>query len=103
MANHNYKVIYRTKGVASGVAQSIVIPLTGVKSLARYLNSFVKRNPNFEVLTTYIVDDKGEFAKNVKLMREEYVNQKWLTGYKERLLAQAIAQGMDIKWKPCWK
>jgi hypothetical protein len=96
-----YKVIYRTKAELSSVTQQ-VIDLPNVKSLARYLNSLIRRHPDKEVLAVYIVDKNGRFIRSTKFLTDEFKHQYWFTGYKERLLANALEKGYEINWKPCY-
>lgn len=95
----NYKVVYRDlKGASRKETTFFTASLPNVKSLAKMLNAFARKNPNLEVLACYIVNNEGIFIGTVKFLDAEYAAQKWLTGWKERLLAVALANGYDLKW-----
>lgn len=63
--------------------------MTGIRALAKMLNSMVKRNPNRRIIMVSIVDDNDKFLTHVRFMPQEISQQKFLTGMKERLLAHA--------------
>jgi hypothetical protein len=97
---YKYLICYRDDSIkkASGRINRIEAEFTGVRSLAKFLNSFKTSNPSYFVLIALMQGDGGKTYKPVRFLNPEYKAQKWLTGYKERLLANAIESKMDIKW-----
>jgi hypothetical protein len=96
--NPTYTICYRSDRQGSGPVMRQIVSLSGVRSLAKFLNNFKKNNPNYVILVAFVSDDDGKYLSNVKFLQAEYRAQRWLTGYKERLLANAVEQGFDIKW-----
>lgn len=95
----NYRIICRKKEDNSGALVRWKETLPNVKSLAKYLNGLVKRKKYLHVIACYVEDKDEKFISNVKFLQSEYASQRWLTGYSERLLANAIEiYGMDLKW-----
>lgn len=93
----NYKIIARTAEGSSGLIHQIDITLPNVKSLAKYLNRMVKSNKR--VIACQLIDAQGKYVTSVKFLQSEYASQRWLTGYKERLLANAMEiHHLDLKW-----
>jgi hypothetical protein len=99
VANVNYKIRYTDRGASSGSPISdFVAPLQNIRSLAKFLNSFKRKNPLFFIIVVTLEDKDGKFINTVKFLPIEMATQKWLTGYKERLLATALHRGYEIKW-----
>jgi hypothetical protein len=65
------------------------ITMTGIRALARMLNSMRKRNPNRRIVTVSVINEQGIYVTSVKFLPEEIKRQEFLTGMKERLLAHA--------------
>lgn len=94
----NYKIVYKDKGIPNSRLIHFRIVLPNIRSLAKQLNNFIKRNPEYEVVAAYIVDKDDLFVTDVKFLKAEYKAQRWLTGWKERLLAHAVDRGYEIDW-----
>jgi hypothetical protein len=84
----NYRVYYFEEGQGNRSIQSDV-SLTNIRALAKYLNSMLRINPNRRVIMVAILDDNGIYLEQVKFLKKEFKEQKFLTGMKERLLAHA--------------
>lgn len=95
---YNYTIMYRVDGVTSGSILKKEIRCTSIRSLAKFLNDFRARNPQYLILVAYLSDEEGRLVKAVKFLTIEYQAQKWLTGYNERLLATAKEQGIELSW-----
>lgn len=94
-----YTFCYRDVTIeGSATMGKITVALNSVRSLARHLNRFKTINPNFRVLVAFISDGEGKFKSAVKFLSVEYEAQRWLGGYKERLLACAVDQGYELNW-----
>lgn len=99
----HYKIICRVTKEIGGREHSGIEYLyeefPDIRRLAKHLNALVKRNPSTYVIIVQAVGADGGHIANVKFLRSEHLAQQWLTGYKERLLANAIeVHGMDLKW-----
>ena len=92
-----YVICFRDKGVSTGAIQRFTAMLPNIRSLAKLLNAFRKNSPMYQIIVAYIEED-GKFVTNVKFLPIEYKAQRWLTGDKERLLANALDRGYEIKW-----
>ncbi|WP_336784083.1 hypothetical protein [Paenibacillus illinoisensis] len=97
MKNH-YTICHRNINGGSGPILKETIALPNVRSLAKYLNKFKKKNPKTTVIVAYVSDSRGKCLNNVKFLPIEYKAQKWLVGNKERLLLNAVEQGYKLKW-----
>ncbi len=62
------------------------------------MNRFKRNNPDSLIIVAYVSDSAGKCLNNVKFLPIEYKAQKWFAGYKERLLANALEQGYELKW-----
>lgn len=86
----NYKIYYFDNPMKRGEnATEITITLSGISKLAKVLNNMKAKNPQRRISMVCIVDDSGAYISYVKFLKQEWAKQKWLTGYKERLLAYA--------------
>lgn len=95
----DYCICYRNDDEkSSGAIMKLTATVKDVRALAKLLNNFKGLNPDKIILVAYLVDDKGVFKKVVHFLPAEYKAQRWLTGWKERLLAGAKEQGCDISW-----
>lgn len=100
-----YKIWYIDKGKSQKLngrwkADNSELLLGSVKSLAKRLNKLVKANPQYKIVAVSVVDEKGVVKKNVKFLPKEINEQKFITGYKARLLAHAKYElGYDISVK----
>jgi hypothetical protein len=97
----NYRIYFKKQNSNQMFEFKVVLP--GIKSLAKFLNNHLKRHREKQIVLVHLVDSKNVFITNVKFLREEYVNQKFLTGHKERLLAKALSDGYELNWKPDWR
>lgn len=84
----NYRIYYFEEGSGNRSIQKD-IQLSNIKSLAKYLNSIIKIHPKRRVIMVSILDDNGMYVEQVKLLKKEIKEQKFLTGMRERLLAYA--------------
>lgn len=84
----NYRIYFFEGGSGSRSIQRDV-QLSNIRALARLLNSIVKNNPKRRVIMVAMLDDNGMYIGQVKLLKKEITEQKFLTGMKERLLAYA--------------
>jgi hypothetical protein len=96
--NPNYTICYRPDTRGSGAVTRQTIAVKDVRGLARFLNKFKENNPNYIILVAFVSDDSGKFKRVVNFLPAEYKAQKWLTGWKERLLANAKDQGYELSW-----
>jgi hypothetical protein len=80
--------IYYFEGVVKKAKQHKV-ELSNIKALAKLLNSWVKINPKRKIVLVTLLDENGIYVGNVKFLKQEMKEQKFLTGMKERLLAHA--------------
>lgn len=98
-----YKIWYIDKGQKLNgrwKADNSELLLGSIKSLAKRLNRLVKANPQYKVVAVSVVDEKGIVKKNVKFLPKEINEQRFITGYKQRLLAHAKYElGYDISVK----
>jgi 1-aminocyclopropane-1-carboxylate deaminase/D-cysteine desulfhydrase-like pyridoxal-dependent ACC family enzyme len=89
----NYRIHYvdldPNKKTIKEKVSHIDITMSGIRTLAKLLNSVKKHNPNRRIVTVSIMDDKGQYIGNVKFLTKEIKEQVFLTGMKERLLAYA--------------
>jgi hypothetical protein len=97
----NYRIHYvdldTSKKVVKEKVKHTTMTMTGIRALAKMLNSMIKRNPNRKIIMVSVVDDQGIYLKSVKFLPEEIKKQVFLTGMKERLLAFAKYEcGYDI-------
>jgi hypothetical protein len=97
-ANPTYTFCYRPDRLGSGPVMKQTISVKNIRHLAMYLNTFRKNNPHYIILVAYLSNDEGVYTKVVKFLPAEYKAQRWLTGWKERLLANAVENGYDISW-----
>lgn len=84
----NYRIYYFEEGKGNRPIQRDV-KLSNIRALVRYLNSTIKTYPKRRIVMVAILDENGTYAGQVKLLRKEIQEQKFLTGMKERLLAYA--------------
>jgi hypothetical protein len=84
----NYRIYYFEEGQGNRSIQQDV-QLSNIRALAKMLNSMVKVHPKRRVIMVAILDDNGVYVEQVKLLKKEIKDQKFLTGMKERLLAHA--------------
>lgn len=95
-----YKIWYidkSKKSEGSWKADNSILVLGSVKALAKRLNGLVKANPQYKIVAVSVVNKDGVVKKHVKLLTKEINEQKFITGYKERLLAYAKYElGYDI-------
>ncbi|MNE73693.1 hypothetical protein D3C80_1697180 [compost metagenome] len=93
---HYCLIVY--PGTERGTSQ-VYVEFPSVRHLAAHLNKYVAKNKTHRVITAYVCDEEGVFLKNVKFLQAEYRKQRWITGYKERLLANAVLlYNMDLNW-----
>lgn len=83
----NYRIYYFEEGQNKSIQKDI--QLTNIRALAKYLNSLVKVNSKRRIIMVCILDDNGVYVEQVKFLKQEFKEQKFLTGMKERLLAYA--------------
>jgi hypothetical protein len=69
--------------------ESFTVELTSVRALAKMLNGLRKRNPNRRITLVSVVDENDKYLAHVKFLPQEIVQQKFLTGWRERMLASA--------------
>lgn len=83
----NYRIYYFEEGSNKSVQKDV--QLSSIRALARLLNSMVKIDPKRRIIMVCILDSNGVYVEQVKFMKKEFRDQKFLTGMKERLLAHA--------------
>jgi hypothetical protein len=66
--------------------------------MAKHLNCFVAAHKGCRIIVCFVSDVDGKFIKLCNFLKDEYKAQRWLVGNKERLLANALERGFDIKW-----
>jgi hypothetical protein len=94
--NYDYKIVYKRMG--ENKVNFIKVSLPHIRSLAKYCNRFVQNNPTCNILTVFLIDKEEVFNGSVKFLHSEYKNQKFITGWKERLLEVARnTQGIAVK------
>lgn len=84
-----YRVHYFDPDVQGQRANYQDVTLSNVRALARLLNAMVRINPKRRIVMVSVIDDNGKFLTHVRLLDKEIKEQKFLTGFKERLLAHA--------------
>src|SRR5690606_11809881 len=85
----SYKIFYFDNPKTGGSIENTTVNLTSIRKLAKLLNLMKKRNPDRRITMVTIVDENGKYVDYVRFLNKEIAEQKWLTGYKERLLAYA--------------
>lgn len=74
-----------------------ILELSSIRSLTKRLNLIKKKNPELKIVNVSIVDNDNRIIGQVKFIPREIATQKFITGYKERLLAHAkYTLGYDI-------